>query len=109
MVEHLMLCLDYSSAPLFMLTFATSLIKPCSILHANQFDLQSLCPPTPQGSSSEAASFFFCGVMGNAIAKKKRHGFSNKCASLVKEQRARLYILRRCATMLLCWYIQGDD
>ncbi|KAL2345974.1 hypothetical protein Fmac_007259 [Flemingia macrophylla] len=41
--------------------------------------------------------------------KRKRHGFSNKCTSLVKEQRARLYILRRCATMLLCWYIQGDE
>ncbi|KAL5062536.1 hypothetical protein RYX36_024273 [Vicia faba] len=42
-------------------------------------------------------------------AKKKRNGISSKCASLVKEQRARLYIVRRCATMLLCWYIQGDD
>lgn len=42
-------------------------------------------------------------------AKRKGHGISSKCASLVKEQRARLYILRRCATMLLCWYIQGED
>ncbi|MBA0662637.1 hypothetical protein Goklo_006725, partial [Gossypium klotzschianum] len=41
-----------------------------------------------------------------ACAKRKGHGFSTKCASLVKEERARLYILRRCATMLLCWYIQ---
>ncbi|EOA37503.1 hypothetical protein CARUB_v10011674mg [Capsella rubella] len=39
----------------------------------------------------------------------KGHAFTSKCASLVKEQRARLYILRRCATMLCCWYIQGDD
>ncbi|KAJ0981019.1 hypothetical protein J5N97_009274 [Dioscorea zingiberensis] len=36
-------------------------------------------------------------------------GFTGRCAALVKEQRARIYILRRCATMLLCWYIQGDD
>ncbi|XP_047964182.1 small polypeptide DEVIL 22-like [Salvia hispanica] len=35
--------------------------------------------------------------------------FTRKCASLVKKQRARIYILRRCATMLLCWYIQGDE
>ncbi|MBA0778317.1 hypothetical protein Gotri_006191 [Gossypium trilobum] len=42
-----------------------------------------------------------------ACAKWKGHGFSTKCASLVKQERARLYILRRCATMLLCWYIQG--
>ncbi|KAL5579429.1 hypothetical protein UlMin_015781 [Ulmus minor] len=40
---------------------------------------------------------------------KGSKGFSRKCSSLVREQRARLYILRRCATMLLCWYIQGDE
>lgn len=44
-----------------------------------------------------------------APRKTKGHRFSRKCASLVKEQRARIYILRRCATMLLCWYIQGDE
>ncbi|CAL0302208.1 unnamed protein product [Lupinus luteus] len=42
-------------------------------------------------------------------SKRKGYGFTNKCASLGKEQRARLYIIRRCATMLLCWYIEGDD
>ncbi|KAK9183878.1 hypothetical protein WN943_024223 [Citrus x changshan-huyou] len=42
-------------------------------------------------------------------AKRKGHGFTRKCASLVKEQRARIYVLRRCATMLLCWYIHGDE
>ncbi|CAL9136238.1 unnamed protein product [Musa textilis] len=36
-------------------------------------------------------------------------GFTGRCASLVKEQRARIHILRRCATMLLCWCIHGDD
>ncbi|XP_047938730.1 small polypeptide DEVIL 22-like [Salvia hispanica] len=40
---------------------------------------------------------------------KSNNGFTSKCSCLVKEQRARLYILRRCATMLLCWYIQGDE
>nr|DAD46386.1 TPA_asm: hypothetical protein HUJ06_016323 [Nelumbo nucifera] len=45
----------------------------------------------------------------HASSKKKGHGFSRRYASLVKEQRARIYILRRCATMLLCWYIHGDD
>ncbi|MBA0694614.1 hypothetical protein Goari_004894 [Gossypium aridum] len=33
-----------------------------------------------------------------ACAKRKGHGFSTKCASLVKQEHARLYILRRCAT-----------
>ncbi|KAF7813951.1 DEVIL-like protein [Senna tora] len=47
--------------------------------------------------------------MGKVGPKTKGYGLSNKCGSLVKQQRARLYILRRCATMLLCWYIHGDD
>ncbi|KAK4375346.1 hypothetical protein RND71_006023 [Anisodus tanguticus] len=34
--------------------------------------------------------------------KNNNNGFSRKCSSLIKEQR-----LRRCATMLLCWYIQA--
>ncbi|PHT47110.1 hypothetical protein CQW23_11318 [Capsicum baccatum] len=42
-------------------------------------------------------------------SSNKKNNISRKCASLIKEQRARIYILRRCATMLLCWYIQGDD
>ncbi|CAN1182491.1 Small polypeptide DEVIL 22 [Linum perenne] len=40
---------------------------------------------------------------------KKGRRFTRKCASLIQEQRAKIYVLRRCATMLLCWYIQGDD
>ena len=49
-------------------------------------------------------------VMAELKSKlNKRHAFTSKCASLVKEQRARLYILRRCATMLCCWYIHGDE
>ncbi|MFS8000463.1 hypothetical protein Hanom_Chr12g01178651 [Helianthus anomalus] len=34
--------------------------------------------------------------------KRKGNGITTKCATLVKKQRARIYILRRCATMLLC-------
>ncbi|RWW63757.1 hypothetical protein BHE74_00029045 [Ensete ventricosum] len=29
--------------------------------------------------------------------------FTSRCARLVKEQRARFYIMRRCVTMLICW------
>ncbi|CAL4908543.1 unnamed protein product [Urochloa decumbens] len=29
--------------------------------------------------------------------------FARRCVGLVKEQRARLYIARRCVTMLACW------
>lgn len=45
----------------------------------------------------------------SAKSHRRGSGFSSKCASLVKQQRARIYILRRCATMLLCSYIEGDD
>ncbi|KAG0487815.1 hypothetical protein HPP92_006626 [Vanilla planifolia] len=29
--------------------------------------------------------------------------FTSRCSNLVKEQRARFYIMRRCVTMLICW------
>ncbi|PON36211.1 DVL [Parasponia andersonii] len=41
--------------------------------------------------------------------KRKGNGFSRKCAILVKEQRARIYVLCRCATMLLCWNVVVVD
>ncbi|KAJ9190491.1 hypothetical protein P3X46_001686 [Hevea brasiliensis] len=51
-----------------------------------------------------------CGTKASSSSsRRKGHGFTKKCASLIKEQRARIYILRRCAIMLLCWYIHGDD
>nr|GMC70821.1 probable serine/threonine-protein kinase fhkE [Ipomoea batatas]GMC76200.1 probable serine/threonine-protein kinase fhkE [Ipomoea batatas]GME17783.1 probable serine/threonine-protein kinase fhkE [Ipomoea batatas] len=31
-----------------------------------------------------------------------------RCSKLVKERRARFYILRRCVAMLVCWH-QYDD
>ncbi|KAG9152953.1 hypothetical protein Leryth_012552 [Lithospermum erythrorhizon] len=29
--------------------------------------------------------------------------FRKRCLSMVKQQRTRIYILRRCVVMLLCW------
>ncbi|THU68253.1 hypothetical protein C4D60_Mb08t01970 [Musa balbisiana] len=29
--------------------------------------------------------------------------FTSRCVRLVKEQRGRFYIMRRCVTMLVCW------
>ncbi|CAM8952179.1 hypothetical protein QQ045_017255 [Rhodiola kirilowii] len=39
----------------------------------------------------------------------KRCAFTRKCAKLVKEQRARFYIMRRCVTMLICWRDYSDE
>ncbi|KAG6504554.1 hypothetical protein ZIOFF_036888 [Zingiber officinale] len=29
--------------------------------------------------------------------------FSRRCSGIVKEQRAKFYIVRRCVSMLMCW------
>nr|DAD26466.1 TPA_asm: hypothetical protein HUJ06_027934 [Nelumbo nucifera] len=42
-------------------------------------------------------------------SSQRRCSFTRKCASLVKEQRARFYIMRRCVTMLICWREYGDS
>ncbi|KAJ7964534.1 Rotundifolia-like protein [Quillaja saponaria] len=39
----------------------------------------------------------------------RRCAFTRKCAKLVKEQRARFYIMRRCVTMLICWRDYSDS
>uniref|UniRef100_A0A804KPW4 ROTUNDIFOLIA like 8 n=1 Tax=Musa acuminata subsp. malaccensis TaxID=214687 RepID=A0A804KPW4_MUSAM len=38
-----------------------------------------------------------------SAAATASRSFSSRCAGLVKEQRARFYIMRRCVTMLVCW------
>ncbi|CAN0837498.1 Small polypeptide DEVIL 11 [Linum grandiflorum] len=42
-------------------------------------------------------------------SSQRRCSFSRKCARLVKEQRARFYIMRRCVTMLICWRDYTDS
>ncbi|XP_077236835.1 small polypeptide DEVIL 19-like [Tasmannia lanceolata] len=59
--------------------------------------------------ASLSHSSHFSSSSSGSSSKHERNGISRRCSRLVKEQRARLYILRRCATMLLCWYIHGDD
>ncbi|CAD5170939.1 unnamed protein product [Musa acuminata subsp. malaccensis] len=48
-----------------------------------------------------------------ATAKRSEEGlpcpsFSRRCRLLVREQKARFYILRRCIMMLVCWSDRGD-
>uniref|UniRef100_A0A804JUA9 ROTUNDIFOLIA like 8 n=1 Tax=Musa acuminata subsp. malaccensis TaxID=214687 RepID=A0A804JUA9_MUSAM len=43
------------------------------------------------------------GNSSSSAAARAGQSFSSRCASLVKEQRARFYIMRRCVTMLICW------
>ncbi|EFH61298.1 hypothetical protein ARALYDRAFT_897708 [Arabidopsis lyrata subsp. lyrata] len=68
---------------------------------------QQLCLPRFLHLNKE--TLIFDPMAGLKRKFNKGHAFTSKCVSLVKEQRARLYILRRCATMLCCWYIHGDE
>ncbi|PRQ43587.1 hypothetical protein RchiOBHm_Chr3g0470051 [Rosa chinensis] len=34
--------------------------------------------------------------------------FGQKCTHLMKKQRTKFYILRRCIAMLLCWHERND-
>ncbi|KAJ0259512.1 DVL11 [Hirschfeldia incana] len=46
---------------------------------------------------------------GKKTQRQGRCTFTRKCAKLVKEQRARFYIMRRCVIMLICWRDNYSD
>ncbi|CAN6471731.1 unnamed protein product [Victoria cruziana] len=58
------------------------------------------CSLLRSASSSSSSS--------SASSSVKRSSFTRRCARLVKEQRARFYIMRRCVTMLVCWREYSD-
>jgi len=55
-------------------------------------------------SKSSTTSF-----IKNTSTTQRKCAFARKCARLVKEQRARFYIMRRCVTMLICWRDYSDS
>ncbi|CAN8317337.1 unnamed protein product [Cochlearia groenlandica] len=57
--------------------------------------------------SSSTSSSSFNG--GKKTQRQGRCAFTRKCARLVKEQRARFYIMRRCVIMLICWRDNYSD
>ncbi|CAJ1864825.1 unnamed protein product [Sphenostylis stenocarpa] len=54
-------------------------------------------------SKKEGSSSTTSPLMKNSSSQRKC-AFARKCARLVKEQRARFYIMRRCVIMLICWH-----
>lgn len=65
-----------------------------------------------EGSRSVTSSALIRKISSSSKSKhheNRRCGFTRKCASLVKEQRARFYIMRRCVTMLICWRDNFSD
>ncbi|XP_062203341.1 small polypeptide DEVIL 11-like [Phragmites australis] len=53
--------------------------------------------------SAAAGSGGPVGLKGWASSRGPSRSVPGRLASLVKEQRARFYIMRRCVTMLVCW------
>ncbi|KAF4351948.1 small polypeptide DEVIL 11 [Cannabis sativa] len=60
-------------------------------------------------SLSRSRSSSSCPLVKNSNSSHRRCSFTRKCARLVKEQRARFYIMRRCVTMLICWRDYSDS
>ncbi|KAK1264417.1 hypothetical protein QJS04_geneDACA011307 [Acorus gramineus] len=57
-----------------------------------------------RSNSCSSGSAAAAAATGEKRRKKgERCAFTRRCAGLVKEQRARFYIVRRCVTMLICW------
>ncbi|KAI6668953.1 hypothetical protein NL676_003838 [Syzygium grande] len=62
-----------------------------------------------RSSSSSYSSSSTSSIMKSSASSRRRCSFTRKCARLVREQRARFYIMRRCVTMLICWHEYGDS
>ncbi|KAG4912511.1 hypothetical protein JHK82_053098 [Glycine max] len=45
----------------------------------------------------------------SSSSTQRKCAFARKCARLVKEQRARFYIMRHCVIMLICWHDPGHS
>ncbi|KAL2317220.1 hypothetical protein Fmac_031096 [Flemingia macrophylla] len=64
--------------------------------------------PKKEGSTRSCSRSSSTPFIKNHSSHRKC-AFASKCARLVKEQRARFYIMRRCVTMLICWRDYSDS
>ncbi|TYI48286.1 hypothetical protein E1A91_D13G236800v1 [Gossypium mustelinum] len=55
----------------------------------------------PNFLSSSKSTLRCCSKSQNP---REKPSFKTRCSSMAKQQKTRLYILRRCITMLLCWH-----
>ncbi|VVB01317.1 unnamed protein product [Arabis nemorensis] len=56
-----------------------------------------------------AINYFFVRQIRQIISShtkvpNRKRSFGDRCLLMAKQQRTRLYILRRCVCMLLCWH-----
>jgi len=69
-------------------------------LRAEEEDKRGLCQE--RGQRAAAVPERRGGGGGKGGASSSSSSFARRCVGLVREQRARLYIARRCVTMLAC-------
>ncbi|XP_019059031.1 PREDICTED: uncharacterized protein LOC109117025 [Tarenaya hassleriana] len=43
-------------------------------------------------------------VTGSSVGGSKRKMWSRGVSGVIREQRSKLYIIRRCVVMLICWH-----
>lgn len=73
--------------------------------------------PSPPNSSHDstvhfllpmaASSYYYCSYsegMQSRRLSSNESGLRRRCLMMVKQQRTRFYILRRCVSLLLCWH-----
>ncbi|KAK8542230.1 hypothetical protein V6N13_137197 [Hibiscus sabdariffa] len=79
---------------------------PPSFYFDEKWKLSKKESSSSRSRSSSSSSFI---IKNSSASPNKRCAFTRKCARLVKEQRARFYIMRRCVTMLICWRDYSDS
>jgi len=72
------------------------------------FNTTHKCKLSKKEASSRSTSSTTSPLINNSSTQRKC-AFARKCARLVKEQRARFYIMRRCVIMLICWHEYSDS
>ncbi|KAK6270729.1 hypothetical protein POUND7_007827 [Theobroma cacao] len=87
-------------------TLATCSSAPPSFYFDDKWKLSKKESSSRSRSSSTSS---FIKNSSSSSSSHKRCAFTRKCARLVKEQRARFYIMRRCVTMLICWRDYTDS
>lgn len=85
---------------------------PMELLRAAEGETRGLCSSQEKAWKGAAAVGAGAGASAAVLARDgvgkdgvgaPSSSFARRCVGLVKEKRARLYIARRCVTMLACW------
>lgn len=85
-------------------------VPPLNLLHQS-WQLQRLMAEKesdPSPSQSQSHSQSNQQQQHHPDCDPNCQSFGQKCSHLVKKQRTKFYILRRCIAMLLCWHERAD-